>query len=285
MAFSTIFKNVFNAALAPAGLRLITLTKEKQELARLAALRQAGQFDRAVFPVPRCVENSTAQVVFDHLQQHQARFDSFQDAARNDVGYAYANDYFTSPDTEVLYTLVRHFKPGRVIEIGSGNSTRVTRQAIKDGKLATQLVSIDPWPRRAVVEFCDETLREPVEAGGAQAQLQGLRSGDFLFIDSSHEVKTGNDVVFLLLNLLPQLPAGVFVHVHDILLPYDYRPEWSYDYNWSEQYLMQAILAFGDTFEVVWPGHYLQRTRTDFAAHFPHLAGREAYSLWLRKVK
>lgn len=285
MAATTKIKAALNALLASANLRLESLTAERQEQARLATLHTAGHFAKAVFPLLPGFENSSARLVLDNLSQHRARFETFSDAARNDVGYSFANDYFTSPDTEVLYTLVRLFQPGRVIEIGSGNSTRITRQAIRDGKLATRLTCIDPFPRVEIAEFCDENFSECVETGGAAARLRELQSGDFLFIDSSHEVKTGNDVVYLLLNVLPTLPAGVIIHIHDIFLPYDYPATWANEWRWNEQYLVQAMLAFGDTFEVLWPGHYLQRTRPDFAQHFPFSAGQTAYSLWLRKLK
>jgi len=81
--------------------------------------------------------------------------------------------------------------------------------------------------------------------------------------------------------------VGVVVHVHDIFLPFEYPEKWVRDFHWgwTEQYLLQAMLAFGDTFEVVCPGHYLQRTLPDFARHFPNLNGGTAKSLWLRKLK
>jgi predicted O-methyltransferase YrrM len=283
MATTTTLKNALNAVLSPANVRLETRTAERRELARLESLRAAGHFDRPVFPVLPGFEKSSAQIVFDNLAQHQARFETFRDAARNDAGYSFANDYFSSPDAEVLYTLVRFFQPGRVIEIGSGNSTRITRQATKDGNLATRLISVDPFPRLEVARICDENLREPVENGGASPKLSQLRSGDFLFIDSSHEIKTGNDVVYLFLNVLPALPPGVIVHIHDIFLPYDYPAEWAVEYQWNEQYLVQGMLMDSASWTVLWPGHFLQRTMPGFAECFPHLSGRMAKSLWLQK--
>ena len=112
-----------------------------------------------------------------------------------------------------------------------------------------------------------------------------LQPGDFLFIDSSHEFTIGNDVVYLFLKLIPLLPAGVIIHVHDVFLPYDYPRAWIVDERkpWAEQYLVQALLWYSDCFEVLWAGHYLQRTRQDFAAHFPHATNIRAQSMWLRK--
>jgi hypothetical protein len=49
-----------------------------------------------------------------------------------------------------------------------------------------------------------------------------MEAGDLLFIDSSHAVKTGSEVLRIYLEIIPGLPAGVYVHVHDINLPYLY---------------------------------------------------------------
>lgn len=287
MSVTTNTKSLINACLRPANLRLDTLTAETLEQARLDALAATGHFARPAFPLPAAFVSTEAQVVFDNLAAHRARFETFADASANDVGYSFANDYFSSPDAEVLYTMVRHSQPRTILEVGSGNSTRISRQAIHDGKLATTLISIDPSPRRDVAAICDETFPDRVESTRVLERLLGLDAGDILFIDSSHEVKAGTDVVYLLLNILPQLPAGVLVHIHDIFLPYDYPERWvrEFRWRWTEQYVVQAMLEFGDAFAVVWPGHHLQRTCADFERHFPFSRGRTACSLWLRKLK
>lgn len=284
MAITTDVKEWINTCLRPANLQLQTLTSVNRERSRLEEIKASGHFSRPVFPVPRNFESLESKVVFDNLASHRARFETFGDAAANDVGYSFANEYFSSPDAEVLYTLVRHFRPRTIVEVGSGNSTRINRQAIRDGGLETKLISIDPSPRRDVAEICDEVFRECVESGRTGEHLLRLQKDDILFIDASHAVKTRNDVVYLFLNILPLLPAGVLVHVHDIFLPYDYPERWVKEFQWTEQYLVQAILAFGDAFSVLWPGHYLQRTRADFENYLPFSKGRPACSLWLRKI-
>jgi len=185
----------------------------------------------------------------------------------------------------VLYAIIRQFKPKTIIEIGSGNSTKIARQAILDGQLPTRLIAIDPFPRTEITHLVDDICLNPVESFDSLSLFHGLKANDIIFIDSSHRIKTGNDVVFLYLKVIPQLSAGVLIHIHDIFLPYDYPKEWIIDegWEWNEQYLTQAIVAFSNTFEVLWPGHYLQRMRPDFVQHFPHLNNRMAKSLWLRK--
>jgi hypothetical protein len=173
-------------------------------------------------------------------------------------------------------------KPARIIEVGSGDSTFLFREAISDGAMDTELVSIDPFPRRAVEAASDRIIRTSGESA-LQELFTGFETNDILFIDSSHEVKSGNDVVTLGLTVLPRLNPGVVVHFHDILLPYEYPREWVELYGWTEQYLVQAMLQESNAFEVLWPGHYLQRTLPDFDSPFAHGRGVNATSLWPRR--
>lgn len=86
-----------------------------------------------------------------------------------------------------------------------------------------------------------------------------LRSDDILFIDSSHTVKTGGDVNYLFLEVLPRLHPGVIVHAHDIFLPFEYRRDWIIEEFrfWTEQSLLQAFLTFNSEFEVLVANSYL----------------------------
>lgn len=129
-------------------------------------------------------------------------------------------------------------------------------------------------------------MKAQLESQEAKNELLTLEPGDFLFIDSSHEVKTGNDVVALLLNVLPSLQAGVLIHIHDIFLPYEYQKEWIIQnrWPWNEQYLVQAFLQGSEEYEVLLAGHYRQKTMPDFVKNFPLWLGKDASSLWLRKT-
>jgi hypothetical protein len=113
-----------------------------------------------------------------------------------------------------------------------------------------------------------------------------LHDGDILFIDSSHESRTGNDVVALFLKVIPALRPGVVVHVHDVFLPFDYPREWIVEqrWDWNEQYLVQAMLQGSHQFDVLWPAHFLQQTWPGFADHFGGRCRDNACSLWLRKI-
>jgi len=107
-----------------------------------------------------------------------------------------------------------------------------------------------------------------------------------LFIDSRHEIKTGNDVVFLYLNVIHKLNKGVLIHIHDIFLPYDYPIDWVINkrWKWNEQYLVEAILIYSNMFNVIWAGHYLQKNLDDFEKLFLNIRGKTAKSLWVQKI-
>ena len=63
------------------------------------------------------------------------------------------------------------------------------------------------------------------------------------------------DVNFVVLDVLPRLQEGVIVHFHDIFLPWEYPRSWLTEmgYYWTEQYLLQAFLAYNREFEVLVP--------------------------------
>lgn len=285
MGFGTYASSVANRWLQLFNLQLKTLTRERREKDRLQELERSGHFLRRAFPLLDSFRMVEPGWIFERLARYQERFQDFQTPAGNAVGYSFANPWYTSPDAEVLYIFVREFRPGKIIEIGSGHSTKIIRQAVQDEGTSCRLVCVDPHPRDVVGQWADQVYHHPVKELQDTGLLDSLQPDDLLFIDSSHEVKTGNDVSYLYLHLLPRLQPGVLVHIHDVFLPYEYPREWVVEkgWGWTEQYLLQALLTFDSTFQVLWAGHFLQREFPDFARHFPHSAGRTAQSLWLRK--
>jgi predicted O-methyltransferase YrrM len=184
--------------------------------------------------------------------------------------------------------VLRRFQPGNVVEVGSGFSTRVMRRAIKDGNLATRITSIDPHPNTNVQPYADEYIKAPVEDVEIARILKLLSAGDILFIDSSHTVKTGGDVPYLFLEVLPRLKPGVLIHIHDVFLPFDYPEQWVLnDWGWTEQYLVHAFLAYNRTFEILWPARYMwQHHQETIIEIIPSaaVAGSCPTSLWLKKL-
>ena len=285
MKFSSRMKLLINGLLNRVGLHLDTLTTYRRETARLQRLQKEGYFDRPVFPLPESLRISSSDLVCDDLLRYASRFDDFVEPTRNPVGFHFDNGFFTSPDAEVLYCMIRRHRPRKIVEIGSGSSTRISRLALMDGEIEGQLVSIDPEPRSDIDEFADHVYRDPVENSNDLSLFSELEENDVLFIDSSHEFCAGNDLTYLYLRVLPILAPGVVVHIHDIFLPYDYPADWllTQRLHYTEQYVVQVLLQCEGAFEVLWPGYFLQRTMSDFSDKFRHRKLGNAQSLWLRK--
>jgi hypothetical protein len=275
-----------NAFLRQVGLKVDTLTSDRQERRRLIRLSETGYFDKPAFPVLSGMKKMDVGRIFRSMDEHRERFDDLWDPLRNRTEFDSDNDYFSSPDAEVLYCILRMYEPNIVVEVGCGHSTKVSRLAILDGKLRTRLITIDPSPRDDIVRWSDQNFALPVEELEQPTPFSELRENDVLFIDSSHELKAGNDLVYLYLNVIPSLHPGVLIHIHDIFLPYDYPRDWVVErgMSYSEQYLVHAMLSVEDRFEVVWAGHYLQRSHPEFRTYFPDARSGVAQSLWLRKV-
>jgi hypothetical protein len=150
------------------------------------------------------------------------------------------NRWFPGLDTACLYSYVRRWKPARYVEVGSGNSTAVVARACRDGGLTTEITSIDPTPRRDIDALCDHVVRQPLECVDPQL-FRELEPGDVVFVDGSHRAFMNSDSVAVHLDVLPDLPDGVLMGIHDVLWPDDYFPGWS-EYWWNEQYLLGALL-------------------------------------------
>jgi hypothetical protein len=150
------------------------------------------------------------------------------------------NGFLFGLDGVSLYGFTRKHAPRRYLEIGSGNSTLFVDRARRDGDLEMELISIDPYPRRAIDSICERIVRSPLECADLTI-FSTLREGDIVFFDGTHRVFMNSDVTVFFLDVLPNLPPGVLVGIHDIHLPDDYRPEHANRY-YSEQYLLAAYL-------------------------------------------
>ena len=170
-------------------------------------------------------------------------------------------------DGEILYAIIRHAGPGRVVEIGAGWSSRVIADALDanagEGTPAKDHRIFDPFPAEHL-----RSLGANVETLTAEEipldTFASLEAGDVLVIDTTHTVKPGNDVLRLILEVLPTLASGVVVHFHDVFLPFSY-PEFMHDRGafWQEQYLVQAFLAFNPGFDVLMANYAILRLRSE----------------------
>ncbi|WP_319547085.1 class I SAM-dependent methyltransferase [Ruegeria conchae] len=270
-----------NVALDELGVKLIDKVTEQDERARLEAFERAGGLTRPAYALSPGMEEFDITQLVDEYTRYADDLAALKDPARNQTGYETNNGYYDSPDADALYLMIRCFQPKRVIEVGCGNSTRVTRQAIIDGALDTTITAIDPYPRADIAHVVDRFEQKRLEEVDP-AIFEQLEAGDVLFIDSSHVVRISNDVAHLFCRIIPALKPGVVIHVHDVFLPYEYPKRFFYDCpGWGEQYMLHALLQSG-FYSMLWPGYYLQQERPDAVEALPFLKDGRAQSIWVQ---
>jgi hypothetical protein len=196
------------------------------------------------------------------------------------------NGYFPSPDAELYGAMIARYRPSRIVEVGAGYSTAVARATIDHLDSDTELRVIDPEPRCPVEELADDVERCRVESSTLASG--GVEPDTLLLIDSSHLVRAGGDGPFLYCRLLPSLPPGVLVHVHDVFLPFDYPPVYR-ERLYAEQYLLHALLSGSRKFEIVFASYFMSAERGESMrrAFGPDVATGEfrGASFWMRTVR
>ncbi|MBI5816646.1 MAG: class I SAM-dependent methyltransferase [Nitrospinae bacterium] len=208
--------------------------------------------------------------------------------------YHTGHDGFSFGCAAALYSMIRHLRPRRIVEIGSGMSSLVIQQAIganSDNGAACRHTIIDPYPRVGGWLGGVEIIESRVEF--LTPDIFGeLAADDILFIDSSHSVKIGGDVNYLYLEILPRLANGVSVHVHDIAMPYEYPVEYAtsevFRQFWTEQYLLQAFLSLNERFEILLAMTSIMKDHPEefkkaFPFYDPALHKRISSSFWFRR--
>jgi hypothetical protein len=205
--------------------------------------------------------------------------------------YYFDNPAFSFGDSMMLRAMILHFRPRRMVEIGSGFSSACTLDtAFDEAKLDCAITFVEPYPEllHSLMRVSDEPrvtiLPNSVQSVPLEV-FERLQANDILFIDSTHVVKTGSDVVHELANVLPSLAPGVIVHFHDIFYPFEYGYEWAVTENrsWNEIYALRAFLAFNSRFEVIFFNDMFGQLRSDLIAQTaPDFLRNTGGSIWLR---
>ncbi len=207
--------------------------------------------------------------------------------------FYYHNGAFEAGDAEYLYSVVRFFKPRRIIEIDSGYSTLMAAGALKANKHENpayefEHVCIEPYEHMWLEEVGVTVIRKKVEEFPLSL-FEKLEGNDILFIDSSHVIRPQGDVLREHLEIIPAVGPGVLVHVHDIFTPKDYPEEWIVGEMrfWNEQYLLEAFLSFNRDFRVIGALNYLSHHhRAELERVCPVLRDephREPGSFWFQR--
>jgi len=188
--------------------------------------------------------------------------------AQNEIDYSYQNRNFGAGDGDLWYHVIRHFKPARIVEIGSGHSTKMARLAITknvddDATYICHHLCIEPYEMPWLEKLGIEIRRDLLENIDLSL-FDMLEENDILFIDSSHMIRPEGEVLLEFLQILPRLKPGVIVHIHDIFTPRDYPVRWLKEPRfWNEQYLLEAFLSHNRDWEILLAGNFLAHAVPD----------------------
>jgi hypothetical protein len=261
------------------------------DIASAAEFAKRGLATATSKDLPSIEINRSAQMaLLPKLIPHYKDFDWSEEPQKGRRFHLH-NDMFLWSDAIFLHAMLRHFRPGRVIEAGSGFSSALMLDVDEmhlGGK--THFTFVDPHPDRllGLLSPADlervEIIREPVQNLPLEA-FNVLEAGDLLFVDSSHVSKAGSDVNWLLFEVFPRLKPGVLLHVHDIFWPFEYPAEWiKLGRSFNEAYLLRAFLQFNRAFEIVlWVPWLVAHAADTIRGQMPHCLENTGASLWLRR--
>lgn len=192
-------------------------------------------------------------------------------------------------DCSIYYALIRYYKPKKIVEVGCGETTRIAAKAcLKNGRQhPCKLVGIEPYPSPEISKGFAGFSRL-IQKEVQHVELKEFTDCDILFIDSSHVVKAGSDVVTEILEILPRLKKGTLVHFHDIFMPKEYI-RWFPDHRlfFTEQYLLQAFLMYNNSFRVFWASNYMminQKKRLEILFEKHMQQDYPVSSFWIQRV-
>jgi SAM-dependent methyltransferase/predicted O-methyltransferase YrrM len=256
------------------------------------AARRKQIWPPAPRPTPDIDWREDAQVeLCDDIFAAQQPLEFRRDEPVDPSEYWGLNSQYLPLDAWVLAGLLRHLRPALMIEVGSGFSSLVTARVNReqlDGSL--KFVCIEPDPRQFLLDGVDgiSDLRVERIQDTPLERFDDLDADDILFIDTSHTVKTGGDVIWIFHEILPRLAPGVYVHIHDVFLPGDYPEQWVMEgWGWNESYLVRSFLSYNSAFEIVWGSQYMAQYHPgNVLQAFPglsHYANRAGAALWLRR--
>ena len=258
------------------------------------SMKQIKEAEDRIFGRPEHLEglelNEDGQMRMLKLLAPFAQEAAFESEPQPGARYYTNNPSYGPGDARILQSFLRHLKPKRYLEVGSGWTTALaldTNERWLDNRM--RVTCIEPYPidLRRLLRPDDDI--EIIESGVQDVKLsefQSLEPGDLLFIDCSHVVKTGSDAQHLVTNVLPSVPAGVYIHIHDIFWPFEYPKEWVYEGRaWSEIYLIQAFLSFNPVFEIVLFNDWLFKEHNAVLRDaIPPMASEAGGALWLRRT-
>lgn len=258
-------------------------------------LEQIKKNEQRIFLIPEELPginlNCTHQKeLFEQLVKYYGDM-PFKDEKTNGLRYFYKNDFYSYGDAIILACMIRHLKPKRIIEVGSGFSSCVAldiNEMFFNNTISCRF--IEPFPERFLSLIKkddlgpDSLIKKNLEDVDLNV-FSSLSKGDILFIDGSHVSKVNSDVNYVLFKILPALNPGVFIHFHDIFYPFEYPKEWIYEGKfWNEAYLLRAFLQYNRSFNIEYfatyfYGKFSEKIKTEA----PLIANNPGGNLWISK--
>lgn len=204
--------------------------------------------------------------------------------------YSFENDFYSYTDGTILYSMMRHFQPKKIVEVGSGHSSALMLDTKEHFGMGTELVFIEPFPERlnSLLRDSDRdhcrVVVSPVQEVDP-AFFAGLGKNDILFIDSSHVVKTGSDLHYLLFEVIPALQPGVLIHFHDVFYPFEYPKRWVFQgRNWNEDYFLRAFLMHNNAYKIRFFAHFMHVHHGHVFKNMPLCYKNGGGNIWLEKL-
>ena len=274
-------------------LKFVPLGHYYSPLPNLDEVRENAEriFGEVPTDIPEISLNKQQQLAL--LKEFKIYYDElpFQPAKEGDLRYYFENPSYSYSDAIFLYCMIRHFKPKRIIEIGSGYSSCAildTNELFFGDSI--EIVFIEPYPE-LLLSLTNNTDQENIKIIAKRLQDIGLdefkvlQKNDILFIDSTHVSKVGSDVNRIFFDILPILQDGVLIHFHDILYPFEYPQDWILQGRaWNEAYLLRAFLQYNRSFHIVLMNTFLEYFHARlFQEEFPLCLKNTGASIWIRK--
>jgi hypothetical protein len=211
---------------------------------------------------------------------------------REGFRYYFNNPAFSVGDASIYFAMLLEFQPSKIVEIGSGFSSACaldTNELFLNNKV--QFTFIEPYPKllQSLLKNHDKDCITIIESCVQDVDLDifsQLKLGDFLFIDSTHIVKTASDVNYEIFEIIPSLNSGVIIHIHDIFWPFEYPRQWVFEEKraWNELYAIRALLMYQNEFEILFFNDYFAKTfDAKVFERYPNFLSNPGGSLWLRK--
>jgi predicted O-methyltransferase YrrM len=206
--------------------------------------------------------------------------------------YWFENPAYSYSDAILLYCMMRHLRPRRIVEVGSGYSSAAmldTDELFFNAAIDFTFIEPQPALLRSLLKEGDAgriTLLEMQVQNVELAPFKKLEANDILFVDSSHVSKVGSDVNHIFFNVLPALRSGVLVHFHDVFYPFEYPLEWVYEGRaWNETYLMRAFLQYNQHFEIQLFNTFIDWFHKEkYFRDMPLVQKNTGGSIWLKKL-